>query len=361
MLWTPDIVVLNEVGKQQTFESDDSPLVLADENFLDQFGVNALWTRRLDVTSRCDVDMRDFPFDSQRCSLVIGSWASSQRQMILVPQDSHRNVFDPTNVHTEEFFLRNLTVTKADVYTRGAAQRFEEIRYEISLQRYPHFYVTNFILPLVAVTMLTIGTMWMRQPATRMNSGTKLLLCVVQIMNITAQWRPPGHGDIWLDRFQCHCLALSMSAVLQSLVMDYLSRHSSPVVTALPWRTNAVDILLRTVICFMTILVFVNDFCTVKHSNTRGLYGTFHAHSTQLLVGFLYIVFLALGISSACSTLWLVLPAPMWKGLIQKSQACGGSVSRLVTPRILVHSARETPRSARKERVSPERIRHGSD
>jgi len=327
MLWTPDIVVLNEVGGHQTFRSDNSPLVLADENFLDQFGVNVLWNRRLDVTSRCNVDMRDFPFDRQQCSLSIGSWASSKRQLSLVPQDIGKNLYSASTIHTQEFRVRNISVTKADVYTRAAAQTFEEIRYAISFERYPHFYVINFILPLVAVTMLTIGTMWMRNAGIRMNSGTKLLLCVVNIMNITAQWRPAGHGDIWLDRFQSHCLALAMSAVLQSLVMDYLLRHSTHWKN-FGYRTHLTDVLLRTIICVMAILVFVTDFCRVQRSDNRGrplaAFGSFHAHSQHLLGGFVYIVFLGLGLSSACSLFWLVLPRPIWNGLVNISQTCGG-------------------------------------
>jgi hypothetical protein len=242
--------------------------------------------------------------------------------MTLSPQDIGKQL-DWGSVHTQEFRVRNISVSKEDVYTRAAAQTFEEIRYGISLQRYPHFYVINFILPLVAVTMLTIGTMWMRNAGIRMNSGTKILLCVVSIMNITAKWRPAGHGDIWLDRFQSHCLTLSMAAVLQSLVMDYVLRHFTHWKNY-GYRTHVTDILLRTMICVMAILVFVADFCTVKRSDTRGLFGSRHAHSQQLLVGFVYIVFVGLGLSSACSIFWLVLPRPIWNGLLEISQTCGG-------------------------------------
>merc|ERR1712232_1445608 len=109
-IWTPDIVILNEVGGQLKFGMDKAPLVLADDSFLERTGVNVLWSRRLVVKSRCDVDMRDFPFDQQRCSIIIGPWASSQRQMFLVPQDLQRGFYLHESVHTEEFEVRNISV-----------------------------------------------------------------------------------------------------------------------------------------------------------------------------------------------------------------------------------------------------------
>jgi hypothetical protein len=224
------------------------------------------------------------------------------------------------SISTEEFSIRNINVTKKSVYTRGAAVTFEEISYEITLHRFPHFYVINFILPMVAVTMLTVGSMWMTSAGMRMNSGTKLLLCVVSIMNVTSGWRPAGHGDIWLDRFQSHSLGLSMSAVLQSLVVDYIQRHARGL-ASLPtfgWRIHAVDIMLRTFITFLTILVFLTDFCTVRRTNWWSVFRSFHAPSQQLLLGFVYVVFIILGVSSACSALWLVLPREQWKSWVEK-------------------------------------------
>jgi len=321
-LWTPDIVVLNQVSQlDDMFAVDDTPLVLATDAFKQETGVNVLWTRRINMKSRCEIDMLNFPFDTQMCSIIIGSWASSRRQMLLVPQDSHQR-FDPgASIHTSEFRVLNITVQKRDVYMRNAAERFEEIQYGLVLQRFPHFYIVNFILPMVAVTMLTVATMWMSNAGTRMNSGTRLLLCVVQIMNITATWRPANESDIWLDRFQTHCLALTMSAVLQSLVVDYLLKTG---LFDLSWapRSHVVDTVLRTAICLTTIFVFFADFCElVKQQDAQGLYGTFHAHSSKLLVGFVWLIFMCLGASSIFSTLWLVLPKETWKRMCCKGCA----------------------------------------
>mmetsp|Transcript_24998 Transcript_24998/g.66086 ORF Transcript_24998/g.66086 Transcript_24998/m.66086 type:complete len:579 (-) Transcript_24998:27-1763(-) len=325
MIWTPDIVVKSQISDlENQFASDNSPLVLADEVFQNQTGANVMWTRRINMKSSCDIDMDKFPFDEQKCSVIIGSWASSLRQLTLIPQYSERTQIDEMgSVHTAEFLVRNITVHKSEVYMRTSAMRVEEIQYEIELVRYPHFYVVNFMLPMVAVTMLTIATMWMSQANTRMNSGTRLVLCVVQIMNITAQWRPASDSDIWLDRFQSHCLALSMGAVMQSLCMDYLEKAK---VLDLPilqkglmkkWlNLYVVDTVSRTLICYLGISTFIADLCfLVKAPDASGVFKALHGHSSKFLMGFVYIMFGCLGASSVVSSVWLVLPSASWERL----------------------------------------------
>merc|ERR1711879_575849 len=122
--------------------------------------------------------------------------------------------------------------------------------------------------------------MGMTTHGVRMNSATRLLLCIVQIMNITASWRPANDSDIWLDRFQSHCLALTMAAVLQSLVLDYLLKTG---LFDLPWapKSHKIDTTLRTIICLTTILTFISDFFDLLRVNTpHDLYSSFHGHSS---------------------------------------------------------------------------------
>lgn len=314
LVWTPDITVLNEVGSlQRLLAPDDSPLVLGDSSFMNQTGVNVLWSHPLDVESKCDVDMTLYPFDVQICYIVVGSWASSRRQLVLVPQP----FFEESTVHSPEFEVRSITFEVRQQYTKGSAETFTEVVYKIQLRRYPHYYMINYILPMEAMTLLTVATMWMSigNAGPRVNSGTKLLLCVVSIMFITARSRPAVNGDIWMDRFQSHCLACSMAAVLESLFIDWLAAASRHVL----WLPNPYvsDTLLRAGIAFMsTLLVFTDAYQVVHHSDDhqyKYLVWTFASlrfNSSRLLLLLLYIIIAGLFISSVCSIVWLFLPTP---------------------------------------------------
>lgn len=315
-IWTPDIVIMNQVAElENMFATENSPIIIADDAFRQRFRYNVIWQRRINLESRCTIDMSHFPFDRQSCEILIGSWASAQRQMMLCPLDS-RQKFDQ-DVHTSEFQVLNISVNQSIVTEKDTKEKFSEVKYDLVLQRYPHYWMVNYMLPMFGVTMLSIATMWMSNAGTRMNSATRLLLCIVQIMNITTSWRPANETDIWLDRFQTHCLALSIASVMQSCIVDYIKNSG---LLDLRWapRDHTVDTLIRTTICFLAICVFVSDLCDLQErggNDMVALYGSFHGHSTKLLVGLIYMIFLCLGTSSVFSTLWLVLPAEWWKSM----------------------------------------------
>eukprot|EP00929_Paragymnodinium_shiwhaense_P109260 TRINITY_DN7564_c0_g1_i2.p1 TRINITY_DN7564_c0_g1~~TRINITY_DN7564_c0_g1_i2.p1 ORF type:complete len:571 (+),score=83.66 TRINITY_DN7564_c0_g1_i2:342-2054(+) len=327
LVWTPDITVMNEVGGLQALlKARASPLVLADNAFRNQTGVNLLWSHPLDVKSKCEVDMSLYPFDEQVCYIVIGSWSSSRRQLDLIPQP----FFQEDTVHTSEFRVYNITVSERDVYTKGTDQTFNEVVYSVVLRRYPHYYVINYILPMVGMTLLTVATMWMSpgNVGPRVNSGTKMLLCVISIIFITARNRPAISGDIWMDRFQSHCLALSMSAVLESLFIDWLSKVSLK--THLVPKPNKVDLVLRALLAVAATYVIFSDADEVRSSLDGDselmnnyhlwLFANLREPSTRLLVCFIYFLIGGLLVSSCCSILWLVTPVTVKRRMLRNSK-----------------------------------------
>jgi len=169
---------------------------------------------------------------------------------------------------------------------------------------------------MLAVTLLAVATMWMSpgNVGSRVNSSTKLLLCVVSIIFITARHRPAIHGDIWMDRFQSHCLALSMSSVLESLFVDYLAKPTLHISWA-P-RVEQVDSTLRAFICFLTAGIIIKDFREVKRYNSLLMYATFEADSTRLLVLFIYVMIFGLTVSSTGSILWMLIPRKWQRRII---------------------------------------------
>eukprot|EP00747_Dinoflagellata_sp_TGD_P189298 gnl/TRDRNA2_/TRDRNA2_49456_c0_seq1.p1 gnl/TRDRNA2_/TRDRNA2_49456_c0~~gnl/TRDRNA2_/TRDRNA2_49456_c0_seq1.p1 ORF type:complete len:374 (-),score=39.71 gnl/TRDRNA2_/TRDRNA2_49456_c0_seq1:53-1174(-) len=304
LLWTPDVVVLNAVGGR--YFTDNSPLVILsgiDASRNTSGGANVLWRRPMDVRSVCHFDISLFPFDTQRCHITVGSWALSRRLLRLVPLEYHpRNAGIAAFV--EEFRVSNFTVEKSDVYTIGAVQKFEEVVYSLVLQRYPHYYVVLFILPMLCFTMMAIMTMWMGNHATRMNSGTTLLICVVQILNITVHDRPAVHGGVWLDRYQSHCITLSMTAMLQSLFMERFPKICS----LSPMAADAINMGLRTLVSTAAVSCLVFDLLEVLRAKNGETVASLFAWSALPYIGLVIGSFLCLGMSAALSLAWLMAP-----------------------------------------------------
>jgi hypothetical protein len=214
--------------------------------------VNVFWSRALAPVVKCDFALHSFPFDEQVCDIPIGCQASSRRFIELIPQPMYT---ETEHLHTAEFNVTSIEVVMLRSTSRAYAEQYDEIHYRVRLRRYPNYYVITFILPMMAISLLATGTMWMSRGnvGQRVNSGSKILLSVLSIEYITAQSRPPMHGDIWLDIFQSHCLVLSMASVTESLVIDYISRWYSDRLI------GAADRIFRTVILAFGSAVFYAD------------------------------------------------------------------------------------------------------
>ena len=67
-VWTPDILAYNDVGTFDMEKYDRSiPLTVYSSGLV-------VWTRPVDYETMCSLDVTNFPFDTQKCDIVIGSW-----------------------------------------------------------------------------------------------------------------------------------------------------------------------------------------------------------------------------------------------------------------------------------------------
>ena len=67
-VWTPDILAYNDVG---TFDMEKYDRSIPCTVY--HYGL-VVWTRPVDYETMCALDVTNFPFDTQSCEIVIGSW-----------------------------------------------------------------------------------------------------------------------------------------------------------------------------------------------------------------------------------------------------------------------------------------------
>ncbi|CAK0902743.1 unnamed protein product, partial [Prorocentrum cordatum] len=324
-----------------------TPLVLTDNNFRVRTGVNVLWSHPVDVQTICSARMNDYPFDVQECEIVVGSWSYSNRQMLLRPQPYF---LEEEGVHSREFTVDNIIVTQREKKNKATYQTFDEVVYRVRLKRFAHFYVINFILPMISLTALTVATMWMTpgNAGVRVNASSLVLVCTISAIFITAPSRPAVHGDIWMDSFQSHCLALSFASLLQSVFVDYVTRVGGISVLSTPVPIDSLDALTRFAICCTSIFVIFHDASQVHSHHPLTLYTSFQSRSGMAEVIFVYAVFTGLLLSSAGSVVWFFFLPREWR-----RRATGGKEEDAPSPQTLqlpVGSRGDRRRSGKMER-----------
>lgn len=155
-VWIPDCFILNTVDSNGFFQVDANNLasILYTGHVIVNFPLTALKTR-------CDIQTRLFPFDTQICSIALTSWVYQSEQMnfkvkealetryykensiwSLVKVDSHEKE-DSSRWTLERLVLKN--------YTKSTITYIE-----ITLRRKPLYVMINGVFPCLVLNIITL-------------------------------------------------------------------------------------------------------------------------------------------------------------------------------------------------------------
>ncbi|KAI6230154.1 hypothetical protein M3Y99_01093000 [Aphelenchoides fujianensis] len=110
-------------------------------------------------TVSCEINIKHFPIDTQRCALEVASWSYNEEKLRLHPHLEHNLQHYVPN---EEWHLVNVTVIEAHYDHEGIV--VSELYYEISVRRKPLFYFIT--VPSYVMCVITIIGLFARASTT---------------------------------------------------------------------------------------------------------------------------------------------------------------------------------------------------
>lgn len=128
-----------------------------------------IWVPPTHFQSFCTLDMRLWPFDTQECSLVIGSWTHNGEQIDL--QINGNGVVTDVSVENHQWEVIKATTTRNEKTYECCAEPYPDITFNVTLLRRSPMFKTVVITPAVGVILMTLANFWL--PA---QSGEKILL-----------------------------------------------------------------------------------------------------------------------------------------------------------------------------------------
>ncbi|XP_062334317.1 neuronal acetylcholine receptor subunit beta-2-like isoform X2 [Osmerus eperlanus] len=166
-IWLPDIVLYNN----------------ADGVYEVSFYCNAVVSNTGDIfwlppaiyKSACAIEVKNFPFDQQNCTLKFRSWTydHTELDLILTSDFASRDDFTPSG----EWDIVSLPARKnedPDDIT------YLDITYDFVIKRKPLFYTINLIIPCVLITSLAILVFYLPS-----DCGEKMTLCISVLLALT--------------------------------------------------------------------------------------------------------------------------------------------------------------------------------
>lgn len=170
-IWQPNLIVYNKATGNDVDHLGNS-LILVHSSGM------ALWLPPFQASFFCDLDFRFWPFDTQKCNLIIGSWILDDTDIILETKkfdDVEGGAKIEPFIENSEWIIRNISSN-----IKSLTEFSSSIKYEIILQRRSPMYKTVVIIPASCIILLTLACFWLPP-----QSGEKIMLNGVTLLSIT--------------------------------------------------------------------------------------------------------------------------------------------------------------------------------
>lgn len=125
--------------------------------------------------SACAIEVRNFPFDQQNCTLKFRSWTYDRTELdlVLTSDFASRDDYTPSG----EWDIVSLPGRKNEDPDDAT---YMDVTYDFVIRRKPLFYTINLIIPCVLITSLAVLVFYLPS-----DCGEKITLCISVLLALT--------------------------------------------------------------------------------------------------------------------------------------------------------------------------------
>ncbi|KAK2844616.1 hypothetical protein Q5P01_011275 [Channa striata] len=216
-VWTPDILLYNSAHDK--FDATFKTNVLVNSSGFCEYLPPGIFI------STCDVDVRWFPFDIQRCELKFGSWTFDGWLLDIQMKEADVSGY----MANGEWDLLEVPGGRNEVFYDCCAEPYPDVTFVVTLRRRTLFYALNLLIPCVLLSSMTLLVFLL--PA---NSGEKISLGITVLLSLTvfmlmvAEIMPATSDSVPLigQYFASTMVIVGMSVVATVIVLQF--HHHSP-------------------------------------------------------------------------------------------------------------------------------------
>ncbi|UMM38379.1 hypothetical protein L5515_009821 [Caenorhabditis briggsae] len=218
-IWVPDIIVFNMVKSNRLAHEDLLSAVRAPARIYSNGTVVA--SHPAVHTVSCEINIRHFPLDDQRCAIEIASWAYGHEKIRLHAHTDHSLEHYKRN---EEWHLLNLNVTEEKYEHEGI--EVSEVKFEISVKRRPLFYMVTLTFPSYIMCAISVVGLFARFSTTgereeRFTLGVTAILTMAVLSLVVSEKVPHSstHVPLLVAYFLFNMVIVSIAAMTTGIVM----------------------------------------------------------------------------------------------------------------------------------------------
>ena len=178
-----------------------------------------MWLNPAMFKSICGVDVTNFPFDDQECSLTFGSWTSDKFKIELVAKNIiARNRY---YVNNGEWKLLNLSAKRNAQKYQCCPQEFADITVRINIRRESLDYILKLIIPCSLISsMIFLGFVLPPESGERIGLSITVLLAMT-VFQLSSELMP-SYGFPLLGQFSFAIMLESgASLAVTTLILNF--------------------------------------------------------------------------------------------------------------------------------------------
>ncbi|CAF2445513.1 unnamed protein product [Rotaria sp. Silwood2] len=168
-IWTPDITAINGPGPIKKESKLQYPISVVCTGL-------AQWSYQEKLVSFCEIDVLNFPFDRQYCSIQLQSTIYDSSQLKL---RSLYNVVRLYNYINTEWNISHTTIKEINLYNANHKRNFSTLQIDMELVRFSRFYLLKFILPFCIISSLAVFSFCLPT-----DSGEKIALTLSILLSL---------------------------------------------------------------------------------------------------------------------------------------------------------------------------------
>ncbi|XP_071369027.1 neuronal acetylcholine receptor subunit alpha-7-like [Centroberyx affinis] len=216
-VWTPDILLYNSAHDK--FDATFKTNVLVNSSGFCEYLPPGIFI------STCNVDVRWFPFDIQRCELKFGSWTFDGWLLDLQMKEADVSGYMPNG----EWDLLEVPGDRNEVFYDCCAEPYPDVTFVVTLRRRTLYYALNLLIPCVLLSSMTLLVFLL--PASsgeKISLGITVLLSLTVFMLMVAEIMPATSDSVPLigQYFASTMVIVGMSVVATVIVLQF--HHHNP-------------------------------------------------------------------------------------------------------------------------------------
>uniref|UniRef100_A0A8D3CLR5 Neuronal acetylcholine receptor subunit alpha-7 n=1 Tax=Scophthalmus maximus TaxID=52904 RepID=A0A8D3CLR5_SCOMX len=216
-VWTPDILLYNSADDD--FDSTFKTNVLVNSSGYAEYLPPGIFM------STCNVDVRWFPFDIQKCELKFGSWTYDGWLLDLQMNDADISGFMPNG----EWDLVGVPGTRNEAFYDCCKEPYPDVTFVVTIRRRTLYYALNLLIPCVLLSSMTLLIFVLpADSGEKISLGITVLLSLTVFMLLVAEIMPATSDSVPLigQYFASIMIIVGMSVIATVVVLQY--HHHDP-------------------------------------------------------------------------------------------------------------------------------------